>query len=46
MLVHTHQGSSYSGKRIKGWLQKIGFQSVNVQPSQSLLSVVIAQKPT
>lgn len=46
MLVHTHQGSSYSGKRIKGWLQKIGFKGINVQPSQSLLSMVIAQKPS
>jgi len=45
MLIHTPKGSSYSGKRIRGWLQKIGFVDVKVQSSESLLALVIARKP-
>jgi precorrin-6B methylase 2 len=45
MLVETPQGSSYSGKRIKGWLQRIGYRGVKVQSSGSPLASVTAQKP-
>jgi ubiquinone/menaquinone biosynthesis C-methylase UbiE len=46
MLIHTPRGSSYSGKRIRCWLQRIGFIDVKIQSSESLLALVTARKPT
>ena len=44
MLVHSRNGSSYSGKRIKGWLKRIGYSEITIHSSGSLLAPITARE--